>query len=72
MNEWIDDESLYNQVREMNADVLISGMTHELKLSSKKNNFNLILILIFNKEMDNKYFINPGSITGAYSSLSGF
>lgn len=42
--------------RELEVDILISGHTHK---------FNAF-------EKDGKFFINPGSATGAYSSLERF
>lgn len=38
----------------MNCDVLISGHTHEQRIS----------------KIDKKYLLNPGSVTGAYSPIS--
>ena len=38
----------------MGVDILITGQTHKNKIST----------------YDGKYFINPGSATGAYSALS--
>ena len=50
---WGDEESLYNIIRENDVDILISGHTHEARVS----------------KLDGKYYINPGSATGAYSPL---
>jgi vacuolar protein sorting-associated protein 29 len=47
---WGDEESLYSFLRENNLDILISGHTHEQKIS----------------QIDNKYLINPGSVTGVF------
>ena len=41
-------------MKETDADILISGQTHEAKLS----------------KIDKRYFINPGSITGSYGPLA--
>lgn len=49
---WGDPESLAAVQRDLDVDILISGHTHKLQ-SMKK---------------DGAYFLNPGSITGAYSS----
>lgn len=51
---WGDDEALYGYLRELDADVLICGNTHQQKV----------------KQVDKKYIINPGSATGAYSSIT--
>jgi vacuolar protein sorting-associated protein 29 len=53
---WGDRESLAMLQRQLDVDILISGHTH------KFDTF----------EMDNKFFINPGSATGAYSALQRF
>uniref|UniRef100_A0A7S2BTX2 Vacuolar protein sorting-associated protein 29 n=1 Tax=Florenciella parvula TaxID=236787 RepID=A0A7S2BTX2_9STRA len=50
---WGDPLALAQVQREMDVDILISGHTH-------KNEVN---------EYEGKWFINPGSITGAYSAL---
>lgn len=50
---WGDSEALAAKQRELNVDILISGHTHENSVA----------------EYEGKYFINPGSITGAYSGL---
>lgn len=50
---WGDDESLALIQRELEVDILITGQTHK---------FNAF-------EKDGKFYINPGSATGAYSSL---
>jgi vacuolar protein sorting-associated protein 29 len=47
---WADAHSLAMIQRQMDVDILISGHTH-------KNEVN---------EYEGKWFINPGSITGAY------
>ena len=51
---WGDQESLDIIARQMEVDVLLSGHTH--RFDAFENN--------------NKFFINPGSATGAYSSIS--
>eukprot|EP00542_Grammatophora_oceanica_P019674 CAMPEP_0194046228 /NCGR_PEP_ID=MMETSP0009_2-20130614/20061_1 /TAXON_ID=210454 /ORGANISM="Grammatophora oceanica, Strain CCMP 410" /LENGTH=202 /DNA_ID=CAMNT_0038691435 /DNA_START=91 /DNA_END=699 /DNA_ORIENTATION=+ len=51
---WKDTSALARVRRRMHVDVLVSGHTHQ----------NQVV------EMDGCYHINPGSITGAYSSLS--
>ena len=51
---WGDSEALARLQREMDVDILITGHTH-------KNEVN---------EFGGKWFINPGSITGAYSSFT--
>lgn len=50
---WGDAEALANIQRQLGCDILLSGHTH----------VNSVTIY------DGKYFINPGSITGAYSPL---
>jgi len=51
---WSDQESLTSVLNQLGCDILISGHTH-------KNNLTLY---------KGKHFINPGSLTGAYSPLS--
>lgn len=50
---WGDEEALLNHLRELDADILISGHTHD-QVASK---------------IDKKFILNPGSMTGAYSPL---
>ena len=50
---WGDAESLAGIARELDCDILISGNTHQIGV----------------KVLDNKLFINPGSISGAFSNL---
>ena len=47
---WGDPQSLSMLQRQMDVDIIISGHTH-------RNEVN---------EYDGKWFLNPGSITGAY------
>ena len=49
---WGSNESLAGLARELDCDILISGNTHQSEV----------------KVMDNKLFINPGSISGAFSN----
>ena len=51
---WGDLEALAAVQRKLDCDVLIHGHTHEFSV----------------QQYDGKYFINPGSATGAYSALS--
>jgi vacuolar protein sorting-associated protein 29 len=51
---WKDRESRAIVQREMDVDILITGHTHEFEAY----------------EYNDKFFINPGSCTGAYSPLS--
>jgi len=51
---WGEANSLAMVRRQLDVDILISGHTH-------RNEVNLI---------EGKWFINPGSITGAYSTLT--
>ena len=51
---WGSTEALARLQREMDVDILVTGHTH-------KNEVN---------EYEGKWFINPGSITGAYSSIT--
>lgn len=51
---WGDAHSLTMVQRQLDVDILITGQTH-------KNEVN---------EYEGKWFINPGSITGAYSTLT--
>ena len=51
---WGDAHSLAIIQRQLDVDILISGNTH-------KNEVN---------EYEGKWFINPGSITGSYSTLT--
>jgi len=50
---WGDSEALANVQRQLGCDILLSGHTHINSVSL----------------YDGKYYINPGSITGAYSPL---
>lgn len=50
---WGDEEALYNKARELDVDMIISGHTHEMKFS----------------QLGKTCFINPGSMTGAFSPL---
>lgn len=49
---WGDKEALAMLQRRLDCDVLITGHTHEFKAF----------------EYDDKFFINPGSVTGSYYS----
>ena len=51
---WGDLEALAAVQRQLDVDILVSGHTHQ----------NQIV------QYDGKYFINPGSATGAYSSTN--
>ena len=51
---WGDPEALANVQRQLNCDILLSGHTHTNSVSI----------------YDGKYYINPGSISGAYSPLN--
>ena len=51
---WGDSEALANIQRQLNCDILLTGHTHSNSVSI----------------YDGKYFINPGSISGAYSPLN--
>lgn len=51
---WGDPHSLAIVQRQMDVDILISGHTHKNELS----------------DFEGKWFINPGSITGAYSTIT--
>lgn len=48
---WGDEESLAALQRKLDVDILITGHTHENRVH----------------EYEGRWFINPGSITGAYS-----
>uniref|UniRef100_A0ABM0MHA3 Vacuolar protein sorting-associated protein 29 n=1 Tax=Saccoglossus kowalevskii TaxID=10224 RepID=A0ABM0MHA3_SACKO len=50
---WGDIESLAMVQRQLDVDILISGHTHKFEAF----------------EHENKFYINPGSATGAYSPL---
>eukprot|EP01012_Entosiphon_sulcatum_P057336 TRINITY_DN81092_c0_g1_i1.p1 TRINITY_DN81092_c0_g1~~TRINITY_DN81092_c0_g1_i1.p1 ORF type:complete len:186 (+),score=42.66 TRINITY_DN81092_c0_g1_i1:33-590(+) len=52
---WGDKESLAVWQRKLDVDVLVWGGTHQYKTF----------------EHDGKFYINPGSITGAFSNLDG-
>jgi vacuolar protein sorting-associated protein 29 len=51
---WGDPESLANLQRQMNVDILVTGHTHKSEVY----------------EYENRFIVNPGSITGAFSALS--
>ncbi|EGR31202.1 vacuolar sorting protein, putative [Ichthyophthirius multifiliis] len=50
---WGTEEGIYNQLREYDSDIFISGYTHEYKTN----------------KYEQKHFLNPGSITGVFSPL---
>merc|ERR1711959_292100 len=50
---WGDNESLGIMQRQMDVDILITGHTHKFKAY----------------ELGGKFYINPGSATGAYSGM---
>ena len=50
---WSDEEALENKAKELGVKLLLSGHSHDLKTSHHNG----------------AYFLNPGSMTGAYSSL---
>ncbi|ELP88890.1 vacuolar protein sorting-associated protein, putative [Entamoeba invadens IP1] len=50
---WGDKEALAIYQRQLDVDILISGHTHQLK----------------SEQIGGKFFLNPGSATGAYSPL---
>ena len=52
---WGDEAALGMLARELDVDVLITGHTHKHQVS----------------ERGGKWFLNPGSISGAYSSFEG-
>ncbi|KAI7866856.1 vacuolar sorting protein vps29 [Spinellus fusiger] len=52
---WGDEKALEITARQMDVDVLLTGNTH--KFSAEERN--------------GKYYINPGSATGAYSPIPG-
>ncbi len=49
-----DIEALATLQRQLDCDILVSGNTHQLSIS----------------QYDGKYFINPGSLTGAFSLIN--
>jgi len=51
---WGDSESLAALQRQLGVDILVTGHTHQNAL----------------REANGSWFINPGSVTGAYSSLA--
>ena len=50
---WGDIDALTNVQRELGCDILLSGHTHQISIKAK----------------DKKFYINPGSISGAFSHL---
>lgn len=50
---WEDEESLKSYQRELGCDMLIHGHSHKQSI----------------KKLGDHYFVNPGSATGAYSTL---
>ena len=50
---WGDIEALTNVQRELGCDILLSGHTHQISIQAK----------------DKKFYINPGSISGAFSHI---
>lgn len=53
---WADPEALALVQRQLDVDILISGHTHKFEAY----------------EHENKFYINPGSATGAYNALETF
>ena len=51
---WGDLEALAAVQRQLDCDILVSGHTHQNQIT----------------QYDGKYFINPGSVTGAYSATN--
>ncbi|OWZ16984.1 hypothetical protein PHMEG_0009141 [Phytophthora megakarya] len=51
---WGDQHSLAALQRKMNVDILVTGHTHESHIRTEQG----------------KWFVNPGSITGAFSSFT--
>lgn len=51
---WGDPEALSNIQRELGCDILLSGHTHQTEVKAKEG----------------KFYINPGSISGAFSYLT--
>ena len=51
---WGDIEALSTVQRQLDCDVLVSGHTHQQSI----------------RQYDGRYFINPGSLTGAYCGLT--
>ena len=56
MVPWGDTESLAMIQRQLDVDILIAGHTHKFEAF----------------EHGNKFYINPGSATGAYSALDRY
>ena len=52
---WGDDDALAILQRKLDVDILVTGHTHQNATT----------------EYEGRWFINPGSITGAYSATSG-
>ena len=50
---WGNENSLSSIQRELDCDILLSGHTHEINV----------------KAVDNKLYINPGTISGAFSNI---
>ena len=53
---WGDMEALSAVQRELDCDILVYGHTHVNKITA----------------YDGKYFLNPGSVTGAFSTISKY
>lgn len=53
---WGDPESLALIQRQLDVDILIAGHTHKFEAY----------------EHENKFYINPGSATGAYNALDRY
>jgi vacuolar protein sorting-associated protein 29 len=53
---WSDTEALMMMQRQLDVDMLITGHTHQ---------FGAL-------ERDGKFYVNPGSATGAWSALTRF
>jgi len=53
---WGDMEALAAVQRELDCDILVYGHTHVNKITA----------------YDGKHFLNPGSVTGAFSTISKY
>lgn len=51
---WGDIEALSTMQRSLDVDILVSGHTHQLSI----------------QQYDGRYFMNPGTLTGAFSGIS--
>jgi vacuolar protein sorting-associated protein 29 len=71
---WGDKGSLALLQRQLDVDILVTGHTHQVSVRKRSlalNWFDVCALSQFEAfEIDRKFFINPGSATGAFGGLN--